>query len=75
MNIFCHSSVTDIESDDNGSLVFADSESGEKGTSVSASENPDECRKMLKTVNQSVKPFVGAFLMTFIGILVPLELF
>ena len=50
MNIFCHSSVIDIESDGNGSIVFADSESGEKGTSVSAPENPDECRKMLKKV-------------------------
>ena len=75
MNIFCHSSVIDIESDGNGSIVFADSESGEKGTSVSTPENSDECRKMLKTVNQSVKPSVGAFLITFIGILVPLELF
>ena len=81
MNILCHSSVIEIDSDDNGSIVFADSQSGEKGTSISVPENPDECRKMLKKVvadcgtDINKKPvkitvFRGSWLMTFIGIFV-----
>ena len=50
MNILCHSSVIEIDSDDSGSIVFADSQSGEKGTSISVPENPDKCRKILKKV-------------------------
>ena len=49
MNI-CHSSVIEIDSDDNGSIVFAGSRSGVKGTSISVPENPYECREMLKKV-------------------------
>ena len=50
MNILCHSSVIEIESDDNGSIVFAGSWSSEKGTSIYVLENPYECREMLKKV-------------------------
>ena len=50
MNILCYSSVNEIGSDDNGSIVFADSHSSETGTSISVPENPDECREMLKKV-------------------------
>ena len=50
MNILCHSSVIEIDSDDNGSIVLADSHSSETGTSISVPENPDECREMLKKV-------------------------
>ena len=50
MNILCHSSVIEIHSDDNGSIVFADSKSGEKGTSISVPENPDKCGKILKKI-------------------------
>ena len=39
-----------IDSDDNGSIVFADSQSGEKDTSISVPENADECREILKNV-------------------------
>ena len=42
MDTLCHSSVTEIDCDDNGSIVFADSRSGEKGTSISIPENSDE---------------------------------
>ena len=50
MNIVCHSSVIEIDSGDNRSIVFADSHSSETGTSISVTENPDECREMLKKV-------------------------
>ena len=40
-NILCHSSVIEIDSDDNGSIVLADSHSSETGTSISLPENPD----------------------------------
>ena len=49
MNILCHSSVIEIDSDGQWeNTVFANSQSGEKVTSVSVSENPDQCRKILK---------------------------
>ena len=50
MNILCHSSVIEIDSDHSGSIVFADSQSGEKDTSISVPENPDKFRKILTKV-------------------------
>ena len=50
MNIWCHSSVIEIDSDDNVCIVFADSQSGEKGTSISVPENSYECIEILKKV-------------------------
>ena len=50
MNILCHSSVIEIDSDDNTSVVFGDSQLGETATSISVAENSDECREMLKKI-------------------------
>ena len=50
MNVLCHSSVIEIDSDDNESIVFAASQSGEEGTSISERENLDECKEILKKV-------------------------
>ena len=50
VNILCRSLVIEIDSDDNKSIVFADSHSGEAAKSFSVAENPDECREMLKKV-------------------------
>ena len=59
MNILCHSSVIEIDSDDNGSIVFGDSQSGEKDTSVSVPENSDECREILKKVVANCGPDIN----------------